>query len=234
MLRPYLLCCKNLSGTLLTALKDKFTAVPMPESDSLPFPVSCHPDMLIFTAGDIIVTGKDYYTKNKALLDSFDMTVVTADETQGEKYPSDVLFNAFALGNTLFANQKYVSAKIKELFPEQINVRQGYAACSTCRVDEKHMITADTGIAAAAEKLGVSVLLISEGHVEIERYSHGFIGGASFSDGENVYFFGNIKSHPDHKKITDFIISAGKNCVSLSDEPLHDYGGAIIIKKYEK
>ena len=223
-----------MSGTLLAALKDKFKTVQMPGSDVLPFPVSCHPDMLIFTAGDIIVTGKEYYIKNKALLDSFDMTVVTADETQGEKYPSDVIFNAFALGNILFANQKYVSGKIKELFPERVNVRQGYAACSTCRVDEKHIITADTGIAAAVQKLGAQALLISEGHIEIEKYSHGFIGGASFSDNENVYFFGNIKSHPDHKKINDFITSAGKSCVSLSDEPLHDYGGAIIIEKYEE
>ena len=230
MLRPYLLCNENLPGAVISGLEEKFILVPLPQNGALPLPVSRHPDMLVFAAGGTLVTDGEYYEKNRALLDSLGADILVSCESVGNEYPRDVLFNAFAAGDTLFANLNYVSERVKGLFQKQVNVRQGYAACSTCRVDDGHFITSDTGIAAAAERAGISVLPICEGNIGIDGYSHGFIGGASFSYGENVYFFGSTKFHPDHRKIKDFIESAGKSCVFLSDSPLFDYGGAVILK----
>ena len=67
--------------------------------------------------------------------------------------------------------------------------------------------------------------------IELKGYDYGFIGGAGFYDSGKVYFFGNIKNHPDYDKIKEFI-KYNNSIIEIicQDMPITDIGGAVIIK----
>ena len=52
-----------------------------------------------------------------------------------------------------------------------------------------------------------------------------------FYDSGKVYFFGNIKNHPDYDKIKEFI-KYNNSIIEIicQDMPITDIGGAVIIK----
>ena len=60
-------------------------------------------------------------------------------------------------------------------------------------------------------------------------YEYGFIGGATGSDLNNVYFCGELKNHPDSDKIIAFCKKCGKKAVSLSRDRLKDYGTIFLF-----
>ena len=110
-----------------------------------------------------------------------------------------------------------------------VNVNQSYPNCSILRLDDESAITADRGLYKALCSIGIDTLLISEGHISLPPYRYGFIGGASGVFDGRVMFFGNIDLHPDGEKIRQFISARGKKCISLSREPLRDFGGMIFL-----
>lgn len=231
MFRPCLFCSEKLPKDIKDRLICEFDIISLPPHPLLDLPVASHPDMLLFKHGDSVVIHAPYLKENKALLEPHlsSLKVISTDENIGAKYPHDVLLNAFYMGDALFAKQDSISRFISERFVTKINLKQGYAACSVCKVDENSLITGDPDIAKNAKKLSLSVLLISAGHIRIKGYDCGFIGGASFVTKDAVNFFGDIKRHPDHEKIIGFINSKGKRAISLSSDVLTDYGGALVL-----
>ena len=215
-----------------------FEVLLMPPYNRLQKGVSSHPDMLLFLNESSYVTTKEYYSIAKNVFDkinSFGYTPILTNEIPEEKYPLDILFNALILNNKIFCFEKSLSNEIKKIAAKKgfeiINVRQGYTKCSVCKVSENAIITADTGIADVATKHGIDVLKICDGHVGIDGYNTGFIGGASGEFEEVVYFCGNVLSHPDGEKIEDFCKKHNKKCVSLSNEPLFDVGTLFFLRK---
>ena len=212
-----------------------FGIVKMPPFPLLQEPVSAHPDMLFFAGKGNLVCHRDYFAIAKSeiidIAETSGLSLVLSDEDMSSEYPRDVIFNAAAIGDKLICRRNSVSKRVAELYPEDkiINVKQGYSKCSVCSVGDNAVITADLSIARAAEKSGIEVLLISGGGVRLDGYDCGFIGGASGTDGERVYFCGNIDLHPDGERIKEFCRIQGREAVSLSDEPLYDYGTLIFI-----
>jgi hypothetical protein len=49
------------------------------------------------------------------------------------------------------------------------------------------------------------------------------------TDGKNVFFLGDIMTHHDGEKITEFIENLGMNVVSLSEGVLSDMGGLMFL-----
>ena len=201
----------------------------------LPPPLSSHPDMLFFLGKGRIVCHKDYFALAEEQINKIahisNSEMIISDENMGRDYPHDVLFNAAAVGDRLICRRDAVSGRVAELYGEEniINVKQGYAKCSTCVVSDKAIITADVSIAEAAEKKGIDVLSVSPAGVRLDGYDCGFIGGATGADKENVYFCGNVDLHPDGDKIKEFCEKHGKRAVSLSERSLYDYGTLIFI-----
>ena len=208
-----------------------FSVIALPSFEKLARPVASHPDMLLFF-GDKIFCHSEYYAKNAPTLELISrlscLGIVTTDEKISDKYPCDILFNALPLGKYVFCKAESVSRLIKDYAErnalELVNTRQGYARCSVCKVSENAIITADTGIYESARARGIDSLLISEGNIDIDGYSYGFIGGTSGVFGDTVYFCGDLSSHPDGEKIKSFCKSHEKNAVSLSDGKLYDVG----------
>lgn len=213
-----------------------YTLVPMPPFCELDGPVSSHPDMLMFF-GDRIYCHRRYLPAAREQLalisEASGFALTASDEPTGRRYPLDVLFNAAEIGNHLICRKASVSRLVLDYAAARglvtLNVGQGYAKCSVCKVSDNAIITSDRGIADAARGAGIKVLTVRPGHVALDGYDCGFIGGASGSDDDNVYFCGDVLRHPDGEAICDFCRSNGKNAISLSGEPLYDYGSIFFI-----
>lgn len=196
----------------------------------LQWQVASHGDMLCFLdkSRSMLFTDGEYLKKN---YDTFkDIRVSVIDEKLGSRYPEDICLDALAIGDVIVCREANTAQKIKD-GKRVINVKQGYAKCSVCLLDEESAITADKGIAQALSKLGVDVCLIREGAIVLEGYSYGFIGGASAVIDKRVIFFGDIKKHPDSDRILDFINNKGFDVEYPEDVDLTDLGSAIVIEK---
>jgi hypothetical protein len=149
-------------------------------------------------------------------------------------YPKDAALNCFALGGKLYCNPKAVSRALLEHYVAMgfviAPVKQGYAKCSTCVVDERSIITADLSIARAAKSNGLDVLVIKSGHIALPGLDCGFIGGAAgLIEKGKLAVFGSLKTHPDGETIRRFCKARGVETIELADSPLIDIGGIVCL-----
>ena len=148
----------------------------------------------------------------------------------------DAALNLCSVGNYLPRSQKRDPADIVNNLTSvegmrPVWIRQGYARCSCCVVDEKSLITADRGIASACEAAGLQVLLISPGFVALPGFAYGFVGGASFFVSEkSIAFTGSLQGHPYGDRILRFLDARGVTAQPLSAGPLVDIGGAFVFE----
>jgi hypothetical protein len=194
----------------------------LPPYRSLPAPVACHPDMLLYDMGETLLVYRDYYAENKTIFDG--ISIALTDHPAGDKYPMDVGMDALALGEYLFCLPQATCQEIlngRHVVP----VKQGYAACSALKVSENAIVTSDSSIAEAAEEKGVSVLRIRPGFIELPGYDYGFVGGTAFRLGDTLYFAGDLSLHPDGWAIADFCKTQGVAVQSLlAGKKLADLG----------
>lgn len=151
------------------------------------------------------------------------------------KYPEDVFFNSLILGNRLICCRRFVHPSAIEFAREHnydiINVNQGYTKCNICVVNENAIITEDNGIAKVLLDFGFDVLLLEKNSVKLPGYKYGFIGGASGKIADDkLAFCGDIAKHPEYDRILSFLVRHDVAPVSLSDEPLEDFGSLIPIE----
>ena len=210
----------------------------LPPFAALQEPVSAHPDMLMFPTDGEIITNKRYAEENAGLireLSELSGRKLVLDETDlAHTYPADVRFNCFAAGGRLFGLSAALSEKVicwaKSQSVTITNVRQGYAKCSACVVSHNAVITEDASIEKVLGENGVDVLRVAPGCVSLDGYDCGFMGGASGADDENVYFCGDISTHPNSNEIMEFCLQHGKNCVSLGSGRLYDVGTIFFLE----
>lgn len=225
-----LIVAKNITSSIITALESHgFDLVFTKENTNLLPGLTMHPDMQAAKVGNTLICDKALYGYYMDALSESGCTVVCGETKCRCNYPEDVAYNVKVMGDYVFHNFKHTDKKLLEYieYKNKLDVNQGYSGCSICNVCENALITADTGIDRTAKKAGISSLLISPGHIALEGFDYGFIGGASFEYDGKVYFFGDVTCHPDYKKIKDFITLNNKEIVCLTKEYLTDYGSAI-------
>ncbi|MBR5322755.1 MAG: hypothetical protein IKU48_04350 [Clostridia bacterium] len=211
-------------------VKMGYEVIKLPEYDKLQNGISSHADMLIFFHSGVIYTFEEYYRKNIRIFDLVGVEVKTTDEFVSKEYPRDILFNAVLTDKKiLFSKSGYTSETITQLAEKVVGVRQGYTACSTCRVDGNNFITTDKGLYKAYTANSINCLLVGKEDILLPGYDCGFIGGSSVVLADSVCFFGNIEEHRDFGEIKRFIEYTGKRVISLSDEKLTDIGGAVVV-----
>ena len=152
----------------------------------------------------------------------------------GRAYPDDCVLNACIVGKRFIHRLDITEPAVLHNLEgfELVNVAQGYTKCCTCVVDENSVITSDHGIAIFARRAGLDVLEISPGHIELEGFDYGFIGGATFKlSNSELAFTGRIDRHPDFGRIIGFLSERKIEAVYLTDGPAFDIGSAVLLKE---
>jgi hypothetical protein len=157
---------------------------------------------------------------------------------ENTRYPYDCALNFAVVGEYIIGSFKYADGELNNIIKKYnlkpINVRQGYAKCNICVVNDNAVITEDAGIAKSLKENNIDVLLLENKCVELPGYEYGFIGGSSGmytkENGENIVLFcGDITKHTEYVQIYDFCKSHNATPLSLSDENLCDRGSIIIL-----
>ncbi len=210
--------------------------IKLPPFSRLAAPVASHPDMLIFAYGGVIFTWSEYRRETSEIfaeLEKLGFEIREIAENASSEYPADVKLNCAVIGKRFIANKNAVSASVLAFAEEKnieiIHTRQGYAKCSAVCISENAIITADPSVYNSAVRVGIDALKIDEGYVRLDGYNTGFIGGASGGVGDKILFCGMLGAHPSGEKIREFCRLHGKTAVSLSDEPLYDYGTVMFF-----
>ncbi len=208
----------------------------LPDNPDVDPALSGHADLSVFAEGEEVWLAG--YLKNSDLTDRIARTgrrVRFPETEQKPVYPGDVALNVCVAGERLFYNPKTASPSLVRYLTEErglrpVPVRQGYTKCCTLPAGREAVITSDEGIASAANAEGMDVLKIAAGSVELEGFDYGFIGGAAFRlDDGHIAFTGSLEHHPEGERIAGFIRKYGFEPVFLTDRPLFDIGGAVIL-----
>ncbi len=209
----------------------------IPENPDIAPQTASHADMSVcHLGGNRLAAAGAVYDKLKASA-PHGLELIKAAKPQKADYPHDIGLNACILGNRLLHNLKHTDPVIISDADfsglECHNVRQGYTKCSVCVLKRDRIITSDMGIHSLAGRLGIESLLIKSGHIRLEGYDTGFIGGCCGKLSEGIIAFtGRLHEHPDEKKILAFIEKSNIDIMFLTDEPVFDVGSMIPIQEH--
>ncbi|MFA9381894.1 MAG: DUF6873 family GME fold protein [Acetanaerobacterium sp.] len=194
-------------------------------------PVRSHADMLIHHLGGRDVLVESVGAGHARRLSAHGFEVLTIEKPLERNYPHDAALNAARVGRHLVCG-KHVAPEIalycrqNEIAP--VYCAQGYARCAVCIVGENALITADPSIAQVCEGAGMDVLRIRAGHIRLEGYPYGFIGGCcGLLDSGLLAFTGDVLRHPDGKAMVDFMGGHGVKYIDLTGGELVDIGGIL-------
>ncbi len=197
--------------------------------------INCHADILSFNCGNGVIFADESIAGE--LTDVLTKDAIIAVSDIKSPYPNDIKLNAAFLGDKLLCNKKYIANEILDFCKNQkievINTKQGYSKCSVCVLNEKAVITEDSGIAYLLKNCQIDVLEITPGNIFLSEKHNGFVGGASAKISANeLYFSGNPEEHPDYLKIIRFLDKYNIKPIYNKNRHLCDFGG--IIQIYDK
>ena len=230
----YALCSPLLPDGIRAEIEriGELRCVGIPRCADLPSPVDHHPDMLFFNppCEKITVMQERYYTVNLRFFSQFGTSKTVLDRVElGSEYPRDIAFDAIGIRETLYCLEAYTSEEVKQRFSRIVNIKQGYAACSTLIPRGGIAITADKGIERALAADGMTVCRISPDGILLPGYGCGFIGGASAVVNGTTVFFGSLSDHPDGERIAEIYRVNGLGMIDFPGLPLTDYGSIRYI-----
>ena len=190
-----------------------------------------HVDLSVFVCGKQAVVA-DCLGKTDIVnyLTNREYTVRLSEE-QGAVYPRDAGLCVCRTGKYMLYNPRTADPAVLEVLDGiPVTVSQGYTKCAAAVVDDHSIITADPGVSRAAKNAGMDVLDIHPGHIVLDGFDQGFIGGSSFKiSDDTIAFTGTLDEHPDRERILCFLAEHGQGAVFLTEEPVFDIGGAIPV-----
>lgn len=219
---------ENLAGMGIEAIKTV-------RHPSLYTAISYHPDIVLCpVGGGRIVAAPEMYEFYKKALACYRVKLIKGDTVLSGNYPFNIAYNIASVGNKAILYSRYADPVVmRELINnivEFIEVKQGYAKCSTAVVNENALITSDKGIAHKAGQRGIDVLLIRSGYIQLEGFDYGFIGGCCGRISEDsIAFAGDISFHPDGEEIRKFLEKHYIYPVCLYSGPLIDVGSILPV-----
>lgn len=201
--------------------------------------VCCHPDMLLHHIGaDIIIYAPGTNEGLLAELRSCGFTLMQGEKTLTGTYPDDIAYNVARVGRYYFHNLRHTDPVIVEQLRrrgiEAVHIEQGYAKCSILAVDEGSIITTDAGIAKAAERKGLDVLLLECGDsIRLPGINAGFIGGACAMLSDKVCAInGTLRTLVGKESLISFLSKKQIEIKELSNEIVTDIGSILPLMVY--
>lgn len=219
-------------NTIDALLKLNLCVIKTPKLNSVYDAICGHPDIMFHKISDAEAVCEpsvyDYFCSNLP-----EICITKGLTFLSNKYPGNIAYNSCRLSDKVFCNVTYTDKEILKRYEDMslkiINIKQGYAGCSICKVADNAIITSDMGILKAAEKNGVDVLLVDNSDIKLEGFKNGFIGGATGLIKDKLLVNGNVEYHRDHQKIIDFCQKYGVEVVSLNSGEIVDIGSIIAI-----
>lgn len=203
----------------------------LPDNPNIDQRLAGHADLSVLKLDDhIVAAAEGIYPYIVNRLTNRGYSVLKAGK-QEKNYPYDAGLCVCRTGKYVICNPKTVDPIIlPRLRGKRIDVPQGYTKCSVCTVSDEAIITADKVIAEKAKLAGLDVLCIEPGHILLDGFDYGFIGGATCTlDKHTLAFAGTIAHHPDCAQIMQFLQKHAVRPVFLTEEPIFDMGGAISV-----
>lgn len=198
-------------------------------------PISYHPDIVLHPVNNkTIVAAPNVFEYYKEKLYGMGIKIIKGERKLEKKYPNDIAYNVGRIHNFAIHNFKHTDEVLKYYLRKEnlefIHVEQGYTKCSMAVIGDNAVITSDYPIYKKLTDLGVDVLLIEPGHIRLDGYPYGFIGGTCGNlSKQNLVFSGKFSSHPDNLKILKFLRKYEKNVIWLSDNEAIDIGTIISL-----
>lgn len=210
----------------------KICVIPVEPCPDLPEGIASHADLQLLHLGGNSVLTASCSNECENLLRAIGMDIKKADAILGGEYPEDCALNAEILGKNIILNPDAADKKLLEYIytnnMDIISVKQGYAKCSVLAVCNDAIITADRGIAKAAESHEIEVLLIQPGGIYIKGYDTGFIGGCGgMIESKILGTSGSMKLLKDYDNIKDFLRNRNIYIENLGGKELCDIGGIL-------
>ena len=206
----------------------------IPDNPYVDARLSGHADLSVLHIGEnrLILAP---YLKNSDLSDKMTelgFEISFPDIQMNKAYPQDSMLNICVCGDRFFCNTSSADKSCIEMLrqrgAEPLHVKQGYTKCAVCVVDEKSIITSDQGIHTATLKVGYDSLLITEGHIVLQGFPYGFIGGSSFKiSSSKLAFTGSLDAHPSREKIIEFVKRKEIEPVFLTNDEIFDIGSIL-------
>lgn len=223
-----ILDCRAGDKTVYSLEKAGVSVIPTIKIDQLYDAVATHADMQIYYSGNnCFICAPEAYEHYKKLLPK-ECALIKGSVNIGSAYPEDICYNAAQIGKFVFCKSAHTAPEILNTDKTILNIKQGYAKCSICVIDEKSIITADKGIALSAQNSGIDFLLIASGDVCLMGLNYGFIGGATGLIDKNVLAVnGNINTHTNSDDIKEFCKQRDIEIIQLCDGKLKDIGTII-------
>ncbi|MBE7048387.1 MAG: hypothetical protein E7393_03320 [Ruminococcaceae bacterium] len=191
-------------------------------------PIAYHPDMVLFQLkNNVLLCEPSVYEPYRRMLLPLGINLVQGKSKLDSHYPRDIAYNVLQTSCYAFAYWEHTDPQIRATLHKNnitcLSVAQGYSRCASLAV-ENGIITADPSIAKAAQAVGLSVLLLEAGHIQLPGYNYGFIGGTAGVIDKTVFFCGGLDTHPQGQNIQAFIEERGYSVCDMPGEPLTDIG----------
>lgn len=203
----------------------------LPDNPDMDPRLAGHADLSVLKVDEhTLAAGGGVYSYIVNSLTNKGYTVIKSSR-QGKIYPQDAGLCVCRAGQYVICNPKTVDPVVLPLLGgKRIEVSQGYTKCTVCTVSDEAIITADRVIADKAKLAGLDVLQIEPGHIALDGFDYGFIGGAAFKlDQNTLAFTGTLENHPNGEQIMQFLQKHAIRPVFLTDGPIFDIGGAISV-----
>ncbi len=201
--------------------------------DVLPPSMRRHADLgIVIVSSNKAVCPPESCAYYKNALCPYGFEIIEGKTHIGSHYPKDSAYNVGIVGKKSFLNKNVCDELLYEILISEgyeiTHIKQGYAKCSICPIDENTFITADISIAREGEKRGCNVLLISNEGISLPGFSNGFWGGCCGMGGINeLLISGDITNMPSGEKIIDFLEERKIKIKNLRKGDVLDIGSII-------
>jgi hypothetical protein len=209
----------------------------MPANPYVSAPVATHSDLfLCHLGGEKIITAPQLDETIKTKLQNLGFDVIPGSTNLEPGYPKETAYNAAILKHRLLHKTSLTDPILLKYYQNNtLFTKQGYTKCSLVFVTDSAVITADYDIAKRLQPLGFNVLLISPGHVRLDGYPYGFLGGCCGKLApDELAFTGHLRYHPDEAIICEFLKKHRVSPIYLTDEPVYDIGSILPIMESSK
>lgn len=195
--------------------------------------VKGHPDLQFISACGKLICHRGISRAKAEELAALGVTITLSERALKLPYPGHIILNAAISDDLLVHRLQETDPAVLEACAglKRVDVRQGYTRCSLAYVGKDSYVTNDDKIAKTLQKLEKNVLHLPYGDVQLEGFSHGFLGGClsrvEIGAEQLVLVTGDLDCYRYAEALTDFLRDIGVTPYSIGTGSLKDRGSII-------